>query len=122
MIDQTPTKPVGRQSIDSSFINIEAWADDAVQAIDSLIISSPAVIPERPLVRGTSVSLEIPLDEETKTRRTEVQDQGEERPRVLVPVRELRRRDSLKRREALLKGKEGSRRRQRWENGTYPVP
>lgn len=27
------------------------------------------------------------------------------------------RRDSLKRREALLKGKEGSRRRQRWENG-----
>jgi hypothetical protein len=27
-------------------------------------------------------------------------------------------RDSMKRREALLKGKEGSRRRQRWENGT----
>ena len=30
---------------------------------------------------------------------------------------ELRRRDSLKRREAVLKGKEGSRQRRRWENG-----
>ena len=29
------------------------------------------------------------------------------------------RRDSLKRREALLRGREGSRRRQRWENGWY---
>jgi hypothetical protein len=29
------------------------------------------------------------------------------------------RRDSLKRREALVKGHEGSRRRQRWENGWY---
>lgn len=122
MLDQTPTKPVGRQSTDSSFINIEAWADDAVQAIDSLIISSPAVASERPIIRGASVSLEIPLDAETKTRRTEVRGQSEEEPRNLVPIRELRRRDSLKRREALLKGKEGSRRRQRWENGTYPVP
>lgn len=31
------------------------------------------------------------------------------------------RRDSLKRREALLRGKEGSRRRQRWENGTWHI-
>ena len=30
---------------------------------------------------------------------------------------ELRRRDSMKRRDAVLKGREGSRRRQRWENG-----
>lgn len=32
------------------------------------------------------------------------------------------RRDSLRRREALLKGKEGSRRRQRWENGQSLSP
>ncbi|KAL9104786.1 MAG: hypothetical protein Q9187_008861, partial [Circinaria calcarea] len=36
-----------------------------------------------------------------------------------LPRQEPLRRDSLKRREALLKGKEGSRRRQRWENGRF---
>jgi hypothetical protein len=34
-----------------------------------------------------------------------------------IPVRK----DSMKRRDALLKGKEGSRRRQRWENGALPL-
>ena len=34
-----------------------------------------------------------------------------------VPRRTIVRRDSLERREALLKGKEGSRQRRRWENG-----
>ena len=37
-----------------------------------------------------------------------------------LPARSAkRRRDSLVRREALLRGKEGSRRRQRWENGQW---
>lgn len=46
----------------------------------------------------------------------ESEAEEEERPRR-VSGRQILRRDSLKRREALLKGKEGSRRRQKWENG-----
>jgi hypothetical protein len=38
------------------------------------------------------------------------------------PARKLVRRDSLDRREALLKGKEGSRQRRRWENGKCLPP
>lgn len=51
-------------------------------------------------IRGTSVSVSVPLDH---------------RP-VAVSPRKILRRDSLDRREALLKGKEGSRQRRRWEN------
>jgi hypothetical protein len=55
---------------------------------------------------GTGVTLSIPLDASR-----------EELPKPALSHKLLRR-DSQKRREALLKGKEGSRRRQRWENGT----
>lgn len=59
--------------------------------------------PERP-VTGTSVRISVPLDASIK--------------RVPVyPDRATARRDSMDRREALLKGKEGSRQRRRWENG-----
>jgi len=53
------------------------------------------------------VTLSIPLDEdvEVKPKKTAKTEGGAKM-----------RRDSMKRREALLKGKEGSRRRQRWEN------
>ena len=51
------------------------------------------------------VTLSIPLHEATKSSSRKVKE----------PLR----RDSMKRREALLKGKEGSRRRQRWENGGF---
>lgn len=37
---------------------------------------------------------------------------------TIYTQRKLLRRDSMERREALLKGKEGSRQRRRWENGT----
>jgi hypothetical protein len=60
-------------------------------------------------IRGTGVTLSIPLDVSPLAK--------EARPR-----KEPLRRDSLKRREALLRGKEGSRRRQRWENGTLIPP
>jgi len=53
---------------------------------------------------GKTVTLTIPLDKHDEVK--------EARPR-----KEPLRRDSLKGREALLRGKEGSRRRQRWENG-----
>lgn len=94
-------------------IDIEAWTEQATAAIGSVAISAaPAVVQE------TLVAFDIPLDEHvapacaapaTTTQMHTVYKRQE-------PIR----RDSLKRREALLKGKEGSRRRQRWENGTPP--
>jgi hypothetical protein len=74
-----------------------------VSALESLSIS--------PTARGTGVSLSIPLD----SARPDA-DTTPSKP-AYKPRKEPLRRDSLKRREALLKGKEGSRRRQRWENG-----
>ena len=100
---------------ETSFVHIEAWADDAVQAITTLRLRTPTAddavqamptlrlrtpTPDAtPPIRGTTMKLEIPLDT-SDTRRTTY----------------LPRRDSMKRRDALLMGKEGSRRRQRWEN------
>jgi R3H-associated N-terminal domain len=76
-------------------VEIEAWT---VSALQSLSIS--------PSARGTGASLSIPLD---------ISDAA--KVASYKPRKEPVKRDSQKRREALLKGKEGSRRRQRWENG-----
>ncbi|KAH8679048.1 R3H-associated N-terminal domain-containing protein [Tricladium varicosporioides] len=65
-------------------------------AVPTTTTSAPAAVDAR-------ISLSIPLDHH-----------------AAKPVRkEPLRRDSLKRRETLLKGKEGSRRRQRWENDMF---
>ncbi|KAL8947871.1 MAG: hypothetical protein Q9222_005885 [Ikaeria aurantiellina] len=94
-------------------INIEAWTEQATESLNAISLSSP------PGVRGTSVTLAIPLDEQAAAKRA-ASAGDEQRPQDAAvnsrPRREPIRRDSLKRREALLKGKEGSRRRQRWEN------
>ena len=74
------------------------------------------------------MTIEIPLDagrERSSESDVEADSRRTTRQRKTVHTvykrREPIRRDSLKRREALLKGKEGSRRRQRWENGSvYP--
>lgn len=60
--------------------------------------------PERTVI-ANSVRLSVPLDASSK------------RVVPVYPDRKLARRDSMDRREALLKGKEGSRQRRRWENG-----
>lgn len=87
-------------------IDIEAWT---VSALESLSVS--------PNARGTNTGLTIPLDEiPSKT----VTPSVPATTSPSKPRREILQRDSLKRREALLKGKEGSRRRQRWENGRLP--
>ncbi|KAL8674821.1 MAG: hypothetical protein Q9168_000802 [Polycauliona sp. 1 TL-2023] len=90
-------------------IDIEAWTEQATESINaiSLLSSTP--------VRGTSLSLAIPLDEQA-AKRTNGEQHAQDLSTDNRPRREPLRRDSLKRREALLKGKEGSRRRQRWEN------
>lgn len=65
-------------------------------------LNTPAISSTSPKpTRGTSVKLSVPLDTKPTTTTT----------------RKILRRDSLDRREALLKGKEGSRQRRRWENG-----
>ncbi|KAH8787614.1 R3H-associated N-terminal domain-containing protein [Hyaloscypha finlandica] len=75
-------------------VKIEAWT---VSALQSLNIS--------PSMRGTGATLSIPLDSDDARKAASYK-----------PRKEPLKRDSQKRREALLKGKEGSRRRQRWEN------
>lgn len=95
----------------TSIERVEQWT--VAQVADTLAAASISPPPSRQ-VRGTSVTVEIPLDElptheplaRTKT----------EAVHTVYKRREPIRRDSQKRREALLKGKEGSRRRQRWEN------
>lgn len=62
------------------------------------------------------MKLEIPLDVTPSDGRAGYKQEERREP---VPRRQLSRRDSMKRREALLMGKEGSRRRQRWENSAF---
>ena len=91
-------------------INIEAWTEQAVESLNAISLASPEV------ARGSSASIAIDLDENTISKQE--QNAGT-LPPAYRPRREPLRRDSLKRREALLKGKEGSRRRTRWENGSF---
>lgn len=79
----------------ASSIEIESWT---VSALQSLNISPSAI--------RTGAPISIPLDTSEAPKAASYKTRKE-------PLK----RDSQKRREALLKGKEGSRRRQRWENG-----
>lgn len=115
-------------------INIETWTEEAIEALRRTEISShPAsfVAPVERGIRGTGVALDIPLDTESlreERRRAASENMPESddptveaapRPLAYTKCREPSHRDSLKRREALLRGKEGSRRRQKWENGGF---
>ncbi|PGH06415.1 hypothetical protein GX51_02427 [Blastomyces parvus] len=101
---------------------ISVWSQQATQSIH---VDAPGVMPTA-RVPGTSVSLAIPLDDEqhpptslplrVRTATNGNDTGGDVVSSVTYRRREPLRRDSLKRRDALLKGKEGSRRRQRWEN------
>lgn len=99
-------------------IDIEAWTEQATVALSSVAISTPGDV-----LQGTSVTLAIPLDEPDAPAAAAhpVGASAAAKEGGYYRRKEPLRRDSLKRREALLKGKEGSRRRQRWENGTLRV-
>ena len=113
---------------------ISAWTEQAAASLQDLSLTdstaavgtAPTSTPTRSSLRGTTVSLSIPLDDEIPTTPSRVKPVGSasaetrSAPTVSFRRREPLRRDSLKRREALLKGKDGSRRRQRWENGVSP--
>ncbi|KAK1985458.1 R3H-associated N-terminal domain-containing protein [Colletotrichum cereale] len=96
----TPTAP----------IDIEAWT---VSALESLSVS--------PVARGTGAPLlAINLDEQAEKAAVAIASAAaaDNAPHAPNPPirRPLSRRDSQKKRDALLKGSEGSRQRRRWEN------
>lgn len=121
-------------------INIEAWSEDTARIIPLSTASVAATIATQVPIRDRpSVSLDIPLDAEAEKSQTQQRREAKDlKARIVAKDKsgsddeagapsgyvrrrsdgEPRRRDSMKRREALLKGKEGSRRRQKWENGT----
>ena len=110
----TPQKlPIRQAELPASLERVEAWAvSQTADLLSATAISAPG---SPRLVRGTSVKIDIPLDESA------IQNEDAARKKVdpvhtVYKRREPIRRDSLKRREALLKGKEGSRQRRRWEN------
>lgn len=86
------------QSATPTGVDIASWSASAISSLN--ISSSPGV------------TLSIPLDAVVESA-----TQRDARTSAAKPRKELARRDSLKKRDALLRGKEGSRRRQRWENG-----
>ncbi len=111
-------------------VDIEAWT---VAALESLSIA--------PVARGTGAALSIPLDggdhaaspangngndnanapAEMKLRgAVAFGDDDAFGASITPPRRPPSRRDSMRKRDMLLKGKEGSRQRRRWENGTFP--
>ncbi|KAJ6180393.1 hypothetical protein N7519_010854 [Penicillium mononematosum] len=102
---------------------ISAWTEQhAAASLQDMTLSDSAPAertpstptPTRSGLRGATVSLSIPLDDEAiPSQRVKAESRP---PTVNFRRREPLRRDGLKTREALLKGKDGSRRRQRWEN------
>ena len=93
--------PIMDQAPPAVFVPLERAGPAASQADANVASTTPARAPEP--VRGTSVRLSVPLDNK----------------QTVTTTRKILRRDSLDRREALLKGKEGSRQRRRWENGEF---
>jgi hypothetical protein len=87
---------------------------DLTAAMANVSVSSPAPAPAPAPTPATTMrsspSVRIATAPKTSTSDTSS-----------YPTRKLVRRDSLDRREALLKGKEGSRQRRRWENGMFPI-
>lgn len=126
------TMSSSRRTSNPSALRVQAWAEDipAVGIVPEKAMGPAAIsttLPIRPVaatarsdaIRGTAVTLSIPLDEVSAPKPVRPSEplEGEDGKTSYVPRRKVLRRDSMERREALLKGKEGSRRRQRWENG-----
>lgn len=98
-----PPPPPPEHQHPQSGVDVEAWT---ISALESLSVAPDA--------RGTGVFLSIPLDE-SHGREATAKPKSADTRRVLEGTKFVR--ESQKNREAFLKGKEGSRRRQRWENG-----
>ncbi|KPM40030.1 hypothetical protein AK830_g6543 [Neonectria ditissima] len=99
-IANAPSTPVANNAID-----IDAWT---VSALQSLSVS--------PLAIGTGSPLTIPIDHEVKVKVKESSAARNADGTPAPPPRPLSRRDSQRKRDMVLKGKEGTRQRRRWEN------
>jgi hypothetical protein len=101
----------------TTYVSVESWTEDAVRAMSTVKISSA---PTSGAI-GTSVALQIPLDGDEKSKAHAPNGEGISAAEAVRSGYVLRRktsnRDSLRTREANLKGKDGSRQRRRWENG-----
>ncbi|KAJ6447155.1 uv-damaged DNA-binding protein [Purpureocillium lavendulum] len=95
-----PSTPVTNGAID-----IDAWT---VQALQSLSIS--------PVARGTGTPLAINIDDRKVTVQADARAVDFKSKTPDVPRRPPSARDSQRKRDAVLRGKEGSRQRRRWEN------
>lgn len=93
--------------------SVAASTEQVTDVLRPVNLSSEAA---QRVTHGTSVTLTVPLDQKHGSG-----PRGAERAHNFGGGQVFRgepmRRDSLTRREALLKGKEGSRQRRRWENG-----
>ena len=107
----SPTGDDTAGPIPQAAIDIEAWSSQAAQSLNANAVS----VANASSLGPKSVSLAIDLDEKAEPKDA---SRGSATT-TSQPRRRSLRRDSLERREALLKGKEGSRRRTRWENGSY---
>ncbi|KAF2485201.1 R3H-associated N-terminal domain-containing protein [Neohortaea acidophila] len=111
----TPTSHLA--SATSPMDRTEAWT--ASQAADLLAATSLTPRPMTnpfPLARETQVKLAIPLDDAEDKQQSAARRKATNDTHKVYGVRTLMRRDSQRRRDALLQGKEGSRRRRKWEN------
>ena len=80
-----------------------------IQSLDALDLST-----DGGSVQASATEPNTPVKATAASRKISVESDSDDE----LPARHTKsRRDSLVRREALLRGKEGSRRRQRWENG-----
>jgi hypothetical protein len=91
---------------------IEAWTEQVTQSLSAASLSAAHN------ARGEVASLAIPLDKHCLLKPANATETAPNADISYAARHEPLRRDSLKRREAVLRGKEGSRRRQRWENGS----
>lgn len=108
---QQQPQPIVLPNSSATGIDIDAWT---ISALQSLSVS--------PVARGTGTPLAIPLDGAQQRRSVSFGAAGGDDEEDATPRRPPSRRDSQRKRDALLKGKEGTRQRRRWENGELRPP
>ncbi|KIW05979.1 uncharacterized protein PV09_03163 [Verruconis gallopava] len=101
----------------TTFVDVAAWTRHAIEAMNGLSLHSDPNAPA-PDTSGATVAVQIPLDDnpDRPTANGEGITAGQAVREGYVLRRKSSQRDSMRRRDALLKGKEGSRQRRRWEN------
>lgn len=104
------------ENSNTTVVDVAAWTQSAIQAMNGLSLHADPTVP-RP--SGIPVTLQVPLDDQATAAGNDegITSSGAVRS-AYVLRRKTSERDTLRRRDLILKGKEGSRRRHRWENGT----